>query len=446
MKTLKNLRISTIFVVLVITMFLILIHQNKLNSENTQAMEERYGSGRHQERKGKKQQIQESTIMSTKEERKATLPIVQAISDEADKSVTDNKAQSTKSRYLLPMKTLQGGGTNRQYFIFENAVMLALLTKRSLVQMPFFLHGGHTYGFSMEHMRDFNTTFDLSSVKELLPLATIEEYVNTCKPENTKIITWGNTEKYESTRTKMLRDKIGIELEGVDKVMKLDDEMGLEEFQILTDGAQCLVYFAIDRFRLEIDQLTSQSLKDDITEHLVRTPRVRKIVDDISHDICNGDPYLALHWRNKTSERPCNGKVKTECQDILREASYFADITGSEIFNLMKKYKLKCLYVACPLWSLKIIDHLAKRIPRDHIFISANLTTGRTENQDYFDDYYYLALIEQEIVYRAQVFVSAGSSNWSNFVVLLRELTGRTTFNIRDLPGMPTNNTYRVII
>ncbi|XP_077993130.1 uncharacterized protein LOC144447098 [Glandiceps talaboti] len=127
------------------------------------------------------------------------------------------------------------------------------------------------------------------------------------------------------------------------------------------------------------------------------------------------------------------------CPSIIHEQAQLADKTGEGILEIMKQFKLKCVYIACPLWSLDVVDYISKYIPRDHIFVSGDIQFNKKIKKEFFSDYYLLSLVEQEICHRAVVFIRSHMSNWSAFVEDGRTLEGKVTCDIRDLPGMPPN-------
>nr|XP_006824948.1 PREDICTED: uncharacterized protein LOC102804318 [Saccoglossus kowalevskii] len=114
------------------------------------------------------------------------------------------------------------------------------------------------------------------------------------------------------------------------------------------------------------------------------------------------------------------------------------------VADLQKKNNLSCLYVACPEWSTSILDELSKFIPKEQIYHLKRLPVN-ADNRKLLDDYYAASLIEQEICYRSRVFLAAGFSNWSNFVTKERDLEGKITFNIKELPGIPNYRTLNLL-
>ncbi|XP_070547036.1 uncharacterized protein [Ptychodera flava] len=343
------------------------------------------------------------------------------------------------TRYLLPMRSVLGGGSNSQYERFKVAIAFAASTNRTLVLTPFFLHGGHVRGYNDEHMRSFDVTFDAEELEKLLPLSTIEQYNQDCKAHNTKAVGWDiHYEPYEQTREQFYFDVLGIKLPTIYDVKILEHDKTFDELRADTENEQCVAFSVDGPYILHRTRHREGSDKA-VDKYLLPTKDVRAVGERFSRMLCQGQSYLSLHWRNKSSEMPCffgREKEGRLCAPFREKTRELAEIAADAVSDLMKREHIKCIYVACPLWSLEIIDILAKRIPKKDIFISADLAFPDKYKQ-LSDDYYMVSLVEQEIAYRAAIFVSAGYSNWSDFVRERRDAEGMVTHNIRDLAGIP---------
>ncbi|XP_077868610.1 uncharacterized protein LOC144359234 [Saccoglossus kowalevskii] len=264
------------------------------------------------------------------------------IASKSDAIETTSGNTDKRQRYLLGLQRYGTGGQNAQYSGFVNAVLFALITNRTLVLTPFFVHGGHVRGYSLEHMKQFNETFNVSRLNELLPLTTMEHYKSACNAYNTKVLTW-NSINYESSSHAML-NFFGL---------KLPAERNLTKLSSMT-------------------------------------------------------------WKQLAS-----------------------------VAAMMVRSNFTCIYVACPQWSLGIVDRLAMKIPRDRIHTLRDLE--RDPNSIMFlDDYYLSSLVEQEICYRSDVFLAATFSTWSDYVRYERVSAGRPTYYVNELPGVSFNRTKLV--
>ncbi|XP_070546681.1 uncharacterized protein [Ptychodera flava] len=352
------------------------------------------------------------------------------------------------TQYILPIKTKMGGGSNSQYEKFKNGVIFSLLTNRTLVLLPFFLHGGHVRGITIEHLRSFNDTFDVDMLERLLPLTTLEQYQEFCDSENTKVIGWNiSTQGYKKTRLARYERVIDIDLPNEEAIVNLEPGCTLDDlFETLKDE-KCIAFATDTLLRVQLTTDKRKDMNRAVAKHLLRTPKIRRAADSLVDGICEGDRFLTYHWRNKTTEQPCyfgHEKYKGHCEAIRKEVLKLADFAVDAVLNLMKKENIECLYIACPLWSLEIVDIFSRRLPRNRIYISEDLKVP-PKYQYLFKDYYTLSLLEQEIAYRAAIFIAAGWSNWSDFVSEGRAATGRPTFNIRELAMIPENVDVKMV-
>ncbi|XP_070547094.1 uncharacterized protein [Ptychodera flava] len=374
-------------------------------------------------------------------------------------SVTDSKVSPTSfsevgfrgnndtpTRYLLPVKSAISGGASFQYKRLKVAVRFALLTNRTLVLTPFVLDGGHVRGFSEDRVRSFESTFDVKKAEALLPLATINQYIHECNDKRSTVLAWNfYGERYETVREKLFQPILGINLPEADQVHPLPNNNDFDEVGAETENETC-VALSVDGHFIATKPLIDDDIAKTINKGLTPAEEIRIVGKYFSDRICQGESYLAYHWRNMSAEMPCffgRENKEVSCADRLKEIRKLAEIASDSVVDLVMKENVKCLYVACPLWSLEIVDILSKRMPRKDIIISGDLDVP-DEYKPYFEDYYFLALVEQEIAFHAAIFISAGKSNWSDFVKGRRESEGKVTYNIRELAGL-TNVSYNMV-
>ncbi|XP_070547062.1 uncharacterized protein [Ptychodera flava] len=345
-----------------------------------------------------------------------------------------------RRRYVLPIKTRMGGGSNSQFEKFKKAVVFSLLTNSTLVMPPFFLHGGHVLGFTSDHIRPFNETFDVDFLAELLPVATVEHFKDICTKHNTIVTGWNVTSiNYNHTSRFLYGNIIGIELPSDDALINFDFGCSLDDILLTLRNKRCVALSMDSVLGINIPNEKREQMLTTVSEHLSRSPKIKHAVDHISGTICPEERYLAFHWRNKSTEGPCffgREHRDDECATAKKVVRELADLAADAVSDLMKREHIKCIYVACPLWSLEIVDVLSERLPRKNIYISEDLYIS-PNYKPLLDDYYTLSLVEQEIAYRAAIFVAAGYSNWSDFVSEGRKAIGRTNYNIRELAKIP---------
>ncbi|XP_006820075.1 uncharacterized protein LOC102803071 [Saccoglossus kowalevskii] len=336
------------------------------------------------------------------------------------------------THFVLNIQRHGIGGQNSQYTGTEKVIVMALLSNRTLVMTPFFLHGGHVRGYSTEHMRQFNDTFDVEILNELLPVSTIDEFKKQCNTSQMKIVAWDTT-GYELSNRDTFTSKLEMKLPKLEEIINVDS-VNISRLEDIVKHAPCLGVYQSRTAQLQIRNL--EELLTEVRTHLKRSAVIRNITDTLLTGFCVGKPCLAMHWRNKSAEMPCYFHHRMDqCANIQSELSKVTPNVTKAVVNLMKKEKLECLYVACPQWSMAIIDNLSDVIPREKIYTWKDLPNYN--NNDMLRDYYFSALVEQEICYRSKIFIAAGISNWSNFVKNERDIENKTTLNIKALPGIP---------
>ncbi|XP_070546234.1 uncharacterized protein [Ptychodera flava] len=356
------------------------------------------------------------------------------------KSTTKSKQKIYSNRYLLPVKPNPFGGANHQYRRFKKAIIMSVLTNRTLVMTPFFLSGGHVNGYTREHLRPFNVTFDADILSQVVPVATTGAFKRVCNRNNTKVVLWsGEREKYENVKNLIYTDMVDVDLPGEDEVTYLEQTQ-VDKMPSLTKDESCVALSIDSLMNIKFNNTEQIGLIEHLVDkHLVPAPNIVRIVSDLTKKICQGKQYLAYHWRNKTAEIICFfGRESKEhkCASQRKVIRKFAEISAEAVTNLMKSEQIECIYLACPLWALEMVDILSKLIPRASIFTSGDIL-GSTKYQTLLEDYYLLSLVEQEISMRAAVFVATTHSNWSSFVMANRVANGRTNYNIRSIVKLP---------
>ncbi|XP_070546648.1 uncharacterized protein [Ptychodera flava] len=376
-------------------------------------------------------------LFSTHHEQK-TKELLKYPTNKKTTGVDTLKENTSPRRYILSVRPhMKGEGASTQYWMFKNVIMMALLTNRTLVMTPFFLSGGNVeQGVHADRMRAFNDTFDVNILSKLLPVATIDQYKQSCSENNTLIIRLRIPDvTYQRLSTKLFRDLINVDLPSEGKLIK--DNAKLEDIVQKYKDVECLAITPFKDYLNDFGGSERKEMEKAVDKHLVRPPKVRHIVDVIYDQICDGKPYLAYHFRNRTAEMPCIFQVNPEaCKAIVEELNELSEMASAALYELMTRESIECIYVACPLWSKGITLILSKMIPMNHIITFQDIEIS-SEYTTFIGDYYMLSLIEQEIAFRAQIFVSAGFSKWSQIVVEGREAIGRTSYNIRQLAKIP---------
>ncbi|XP_070546658.1 uncharacterized protein [Ptychodera flava] len=369
-----------------------------------------------------------------------SLPIPEA-------SSASDEGTASSRRFLLAVQTYMRCGSNTQYQNFKNAIMLSLMTNRTLVMTPFFLQGGqiggYTDGFTIDHMRSFTDTFDVDILRELLPLATVQEFKLNCNDTNTKVIVWNrNLKNYNMSRSLLYQDMIDIDLPEEDDVIDVESDGPLDEFMSKIEDEKCLAYTMNKQFLDIVKSSEREDMKRAVNKHLARPSIVRRVADSLSGDICDGGRYITFHFRNKSTEMPCIFGMELydgHCDIKVKRTREMSELARDAIIDLMKRANIGCIYVACPLWSMEIRDIFSERIARQKVITYLDLQVP-TEYKTFLEDFYMLSLVEQGIAFRADIFVGAGFSKWSDFVVEERSAFSRISYSIRDLVRIPADD------
>ncbi|XP_006825251.1 uncharacterized protein LOC102805411 [Saccoglossus kowalevskii] len=358
-------------------------------------------------------------------------------------------------RYLFPIH-FYAGGPNYQYNDFRIALSYAIHQKRSIVAVSFAVHftqdeeGGAT--------KSFSETFDETEMKKIMPLASIEEFKEACG-SNLDFIVMNPfdksnrvTDKYkdEYIRTvETFREIYGITLPEPSIIPQTpQDSLRIYE--------QSMEQRCIGIFRpWDIDNRYIVPMRQEIyriiDEHFFWAPYIRNIGERVANSLCDGKPYMALHWRNRTGE-PCRLKEKrsgigktfigyaseTKCLQRARELQLVNEVARRlprDISAIMKDYGFPCIYIAYPPYSETIIDVFNKAKVPGIRTIHDMINSGDPDVQRYKDDQYVMSLLEQEICIRAKVFIQRRESNWSEIVKYARDIQGGITMVQQFLPS-----------
>ncbi|XP_077867502.1 uncharacterized protein LOC100375084 [Saccoglossus kowalevskii] len=348
-------------------------------------------------------------------------------------------------RYLLPIY-VRGGGPNWQYNNFKAAVRLSLYYNRTVVAVPFLGHRSHHGDF-----RDFQQTFDIDYLRELLPVATLQEFQRDCRGRVDAILTPSTIfptfiamyETHYNGSRDTFRKTWGIELPEFASIPETDEER--REVFDKTRDVECLgIFHPINVFGLEVpDGLEYEPWADipmDSTisratySHVRRAPLIRKLADIALDGICENEPFMAIHWRNKTGERCMNPSgIEKVCRRILPMfLNATKNIVVKGIATIAHRKQIKCIYIARPSYTNKIDAWIAEEI--DRVFTADDILLMKDPRLSVLkDDNYVLSLVEQEICARSNLFGSTWLSSWSKFVAEERK-TG--VFYFYPFPGL----------
>ncbi|XP_002735530.2 uncharacterized protein LOC100373172 [Saccoglossus kowalevskii] len=362
----------------------------------------------------------------------------------------ENEAmQNTDVRYLFPIH-YYAGGPNYQYNDFRIALRYAISQNRSIVAIE--VNDHFTQPAEVRTgLHSLESTFDVDELRKIVSIVSIDEFKRACQSSFDGFITertnYCSPEKYtdEYVRTTEIFEKnYGVKLPELTNISRTREEY--RRLYEESSSARCLGIFRpwdIDDWRLpdraEIDR--------KIDMHMKWAPYIRKMGEQVARTLCDGKPYLAVHWRNRTGE-PCRIVTKTSKQGLrygseskclnnirtLQTLEKLAVGASRDVHDVMKRHQLSCVYVAFPFYSGKIIEIL-KDADVTGIWSFANITTNEyPEIQAVKNDNYVTSLVEQEICKRSKIFIQRSESNWSEMVRYARDANSDVTLTMQRLP------------
>ncbi|XP_002741218.1 uncharacterized protein LOC100370034 [Saccoglossus kowalevskii] len=354
-----------------------------------------------------------------------SLPLEKEMTDEID-IVSSKKI----TRLMLPFLVNRiGYGSNVQYKTFLSAAVLAKQYNYSVVLIPFFDTGANDRGYIARTMRPWEITFDVDKFREFVSVATMDDFKTQCNGR-IHVVYWRDfflyKGMYESSRDLLHR------LHGLDlpSYTTLNTEITSVDWLESSRDYDCVAFYD----PMEYLDSNEQFDLSDVHSHLVRAPPVLKMADKVVNKMCDGR-FLAMHWRNRTGERCTYDFDARECVDLMKKVDESAEIISSAVKNIMNKYKLKCLYIAHPVHSDKIISYFSSSLLISNIYNTATLLHDNDPDVKVFkNSLYLLSLLEQEICFRADIFLGWSQSYWSQFVKLDRIGVGKDALFYNDLP------------
>ncbi|XP_070579157.1 uncharacterized protein [Ptychodera flava] len=210
------------------------------------------------------------------------------------------------------------------------------------------------------------------------------------------------------------------------------DKPVLFEESAETDKMKCLGMFGFGAFaNMQIP--AKENISFSIQKHLVRSKEIRDIAEKIAALICDGKPYLAMHFRNKSGESMRCRQWNGTCQFKMSQLSQNVANIVVDIKMLIKQRKSPCLYVAYPIKYSSAVVNILKEGKLETIVDQTTIFNIGFPNMDVFKaDNYMLSLLEQEICQRADLFIAWSRSSWSTNV---RRRRNGETINLEQLPS-----------
>ncbi|XP_070573641.1 uncharacterized protein [Ptychodera flava] len=376
----------------------------------------------------------ESTLMATPDDKHSAT---------TDESTSDSlKAMGSTRRYLFPVQFWEGG-PNWNYLSFRRLVAYAITHNRTIVMIPF--HNHFIEGWAMG-WRSFEETLDVDKLRKIVPLVTPQTYKEDCGNAVEFLVQFPlsrmkksfrrfHRSQYERTRTDF-EDLWGIELPDTSHISRTLAETALQVKK--ADDVRCLAIHG----PLKIDDLMIANEPDVlkvVDRVFLRAEYIRRMGNRVKSKMCGGKPYIAIHWRNRTGEAcefnlVLNGAER--CAGDLLTLSNASQSIAEAVGVLAKDLGIDCVYIAAPPRRQAFVDSLRNTVPNVATAFDITAMTDKKLRRLRKDNYK-LSLVEQEVCAGAELFLSCGRSNWSDFVRIGRELVGRKVLYLRDLLGVP---------
>ncbi|XP_077978941.1 uncharacterized protein LOC144434364 [Glandiceps talaboti] len=351
-----------------------------------------------------------------------------------DRELTDRcQNQSLNFRHAVPRRYLisvhfDNNGPNVQYESFQAGLKHALYRNRTIVASLFFTHWTQEGGAG--RVRQFDETFDVQRLREVIQVATLQEFQQECNHSVHVLLVDPSVPfvaaSYHYT-VKMFRQHFDIKLPNIDNVLRSMAE-SVQVFENST-SVRCLGIYEPKAWKKSLPDMSY--LSDIVNKFLVRAPPARKIANEVGNELCNGNPYLSMHWRNRSGE----GCIRPggRCQSSIATVNEVAERAARDIYIFMKTSNLSCIYVALPPFSSYMITILRNANISNVVSKMDIIPPKYPDVETQRNDNYIWSLVEQEICIRSQIFISTQFSSWSRQVRNARQFIGSEVVFLKDI-------------
>ncbi|XP_077985921.1 uncharacterized protein LOC144440424 [Glandiceps talaboti] len=316
-------------------------------------------------------------------------------------------------RILLPVFRFTVGGPSSRHHSFKSALLYALYHKRAIVTVPF-------SNFYYKELSDeqfwwnFNETFDVQKLAEIITLVSTDDFYQQCLWSGITLLAEphvirkeGYETNYNMARQHLLQ-QTHIELPRLPPTPVNNDEI-LRRYRSV-NNKPCLCMFSSNEFTklvdVEIPETLQVKLKKLVHKHLTRAPAIKQVADKLIDYIKYYGPFITIEY---------SAHMKQE--NLI-----------SNLSRIMEKHKVECVYVAHPFFlSTAVENALRGVIP--HMFTYRNaIAVGMLSNSRFAKEKYLWSLVEQEIAFRADVFIGYDHSSFSSFVIDERSAFDKTNY------------------
>ncbi|XP_077869476.1 uncharacterized protein LOC102808471 [Saccoglossus kowalevskii] len=359
--------------------------------------------------------MQNQTLISKKEEKANNSQIIRE--SEQSSSKTTGSTLNLDHRYMIPVH-LDGNGPNCQYQALRAGMKYALIKNLTLSEIFFFNHW--TAGNEFSGRKFVNETFDMKIIKELVDLISVEEFRHLCNGAVGVVIFPGRclnlNETYKRVSVEFTAE-YGIKLPTMDgKLTHIGNELAIVE---PSQNSQCIGLFEPDR---GCQVRVSNEITRTVDKHLTRTKEIRTLADQITKHICNGGPYIAMHFRNKSGEHFAHPGSRYHTSTLAKMRQEVA-VLCEDVKKFMLLKKIECIYVSFPNFS-SAISKMLKDANVDNIITRDDITSTsypiKIRDKIRLDNYH-VSLLETEICVRSTVFFSSTESALTRMVTYARD-------------------------
>ncbi|XP_070534320.1 uncharacterized protein [Ptychodera flava] len=353
----------------------------------------------------------------------------------------------SSTRFLLYINAIGRGGPNCQYGYFRTALEYSIAQNRSIVNaVMFFEHNMFTMHEKLEKIRTLEETFDVKQLKKIVNIIPVKEFDEKCNRTVETVIASPITEKYMAdayeTSAKLYSSAFGVALPEHDLLPETEDQL-VEQLK----AASSMKCVGIWILRHTV-QAPSPTTIEKVTKHMVLSPDIQHSASSIRENVFKGQPYLAVHWRNKPQEiyksfcENFSNAKNPKCEYYTRDLRLMKNAThhvAKSIQNFMKANNLTQVYVATPPMSTNIMKVL-RSLGVAKTFSAENMTSNGYAKE--MGDPYIWSLLEQQICINSDVFIGHYNSTWSFRVRESRSVNLAKSVSIKEFLANNTSGLF----
>nr|XP_006824357.1 PREDICTED: uncharacterized protein LOC100375788 [Saccoglossus kowalevskii] len=364
----------------------------------------------------------------------------------------DEKTYTSNQKYIAPFHSYIDSGPDWAFSMFRIELRLALLQQRALVSVPFRVYSRTEDKLNMFAMKTLKETFDVKKLQEIVSIVSLDDFYGDCQNEfqPDPVLLWKpyyfvqdkNLSGYDRyiAMKKAFRD-INARYPVTKSAKESSSLEDSQNFLSSISDKRCLALY-LDQDIQWMKTAEDSKLNSLINQHLSFAPYIRELVDSVFEKICDGKPFVAVHWRNQTGERCAPGLYYNVAHCNAREypAIFTLAKIAPRIVESLAQYisnrEYKCIFIAYPPYSHRFVDHVGKLVQK--VYSVEYIISASPRIAQHIHDSYMMSMIQQEIAVRADIFIGWSQSSWSSTVYNMREPKGGENVHFSDIPNMPT--------